>query len=605
MRICPVCRYCYEDEATACARGHGVLVPSRHGTRLIADKYRLERLLGRGGMGAVYAGVHVELDRPTAIKLLLPDLLWDGQALERFRREARAAARLNHPNIVDTYDYGLLPTGEAYIVMELVEGQTLREYMDAAHALPLEEAAHVARQIAEGIDVAHHGGIVHRDLKPSNIILARDHRGRTLVKVVDFGIAKLKEFSTTGGVGGVTNTGAIVGTPRYMSPEQCAGSEVDARSDIYSLAVILFEMLAGRPPFDAPSATALALKQVQEPPPPLRTLRAEVPDGLAELVMHALAKDPARRPQTAGEMARTLAAFEQAPGADDGEQTRDLSQARPPGLRAEAHATADSLKETGAPVLPSSTDRRRNAPPSTDRAGEPTGEVSADDDPSTASRDLPPVASAHVAEPVRRGRRLVLPLVLLGVVAALITIVALTRRGGVGSSNTETAGAPSPESPVARATPTNVTPSPSPAEAPAEEVNEAELVEPPESQRRAIVRALDRWVAATNARDLNAQLAHYAPRLTSFYLARGVSRESVRAEKQRAFGDAQGVEITIAEPSVRLARDGRTAVVRFRKQFRITSGGQSRTGEVLQELHWAREGSAWKITSERDLQVIR
>ncbi|MGB8507338.1 MAG: serine/threonine-protein kinase, partial [Pyrinomonadaceae bacterium] len=141
------------------------MIPSRHGSRIIAEKYRLERLLGRGGMGAVYAATHVELDRPVAVKLLLPDLVSDTQALERFRREARAAARLNHPNVVDTYDYGLLSGGEAYIVMELVEGQTLREYMNAARALAFNEAAGVARQVADGIEVAHRNGIIHRDLK--------------------------------------------------------------------------------------------------------------------------------------------------------------------------------------------------------------------------------------------------------------------------------------------------------------------------------------------------------------------------------------------------------------------------------------------------------
>src|SRR5687768_15802817 len=155
MKLCPVCLHCYEDADTACARDRSVLLPSRHGSRLIADKYRLDKLIGRGGMGAVYAGVHAELERPAAIKLLLPDFVSDQQAAERFKREARAAARLNHPNVAGTYDYGTLAGGESYIVMELVEGETLREHLAAAGVLPIGEAVQIARQVADGIESAH------------------------------------------------------------------------------------------------------------------------------------------------------------------------------------------------------------------------------------------------------------------------------------------------------------------------------------------------------------------------------------------------------------------------------------------------------------------
>lgn len=314
MKLCPTCQYCYDDSETQCVHEtHEALLAGRAGDRLIADKYRLDGLIARGGMGSVYSGTHLDLERPVAIKLFQPDYTADPAAFERFRREARVAAKIKHPNIADIYDYGSLPDGESYIVMELVEGHTLLDTIRQVGQLSFGEAIMLSRQIADGMEAAHHSGVIHRDLKPSNIVLTRNFDGSVMVKIIDFGIAKISE-QLSADDHTLTATGTLVGTPRYMSPEQCLGHELDARTDIYSFGVILYEMLAGQPPFDATSAIAIALKHVQELPPPLEQFRENVPTELARLVTDLLSTEPVGRPQSATELKNRLAEIENSIG---------------------------------------------------------------------------------------------------------------------------------------------------------------------------------------------------------------------------------------------------------------------------------------------------
>ncbi|HEX4837956.1 MAG TPA: protein kinase, partial [Solirubrobacteraceae bacterium] len=263
----------------------------------IAGRYRLERRLGFGGMSQVHLAFDKRLERRVAVKLLAEHLAEDPTFVSRFQREAQAAARLVHPNIVQVFDSGQDErTGQYFIVMEYIEGSSCAEILRDDGWVEVGEALSIIEQACEGLDYAHRNGVVHRDVKPGNLLRAREGQ----VKLADFGIAKATEQSS------ITQVGSVLGTAAYLAPEQARGEEAGPSADLYALGVVTYQLISGRLPYEASSLTELALKQQQEAPPTLDTLVAAVRPELADAVAIALALDPDDRYQTAREMGRAL-----------------------------------------------------------------------------------------------------------------------------------------------------------------------------------------------------------------------------------------------------------------------------------------------------------
>jgi eukaryotic-like serine/threonine-protein kinase len=350
--------------------------------RVLGGRYRLDRELARGGMATVWIAEDPLLSRRVAVKLLLPELAVDDALRVRFRNEAIAAAKLTHPGIVATYDTGD-DDGTAYIVMELVEGKTLRRLIDDRGKLPVREAVDISSQVADALEHAHRQGLVHRDIKPANVLVQSDGR----VKVTDFGIAK------AAGGDDLTRTGTVVGTARYLAPEQVNGHPVDGRADVYALGLILYEMLAGRAPFGGDSDMATAVARLTNSPEPISAARPEVSRPLEDVVARSLARDPEYRFQSAQAFKDALA-----PGIDP-----------------------DATGPLTPPVPP-----RRPAPPP---AGPPPTQVA----------PHPPPARPSPAPPARKARRwpwllVILLLLVAGGITAYV-VSNLTSDDAVGGGN--------------------------------------------------------------------------------------------------------------------------------------------------------------------------
>ncbi|MGH7297675.1 MAG: serine/threonine-protein kinase, partial [Polyangiaceae bacterium] len=273
---------------------------------VVSGKYRLDHVLGAGGMGVVVAATQIELDRPVALKFLLPEAAKDPDVVARFSREARAAARIQGEHVARVLDVGAVESGQPYLVMEYLQGADLSSRIAEARRLPLDEIATYLLQACEALAEAHGAGIVHRDLKPANLFLAVRPDHTRIVKLLDFGISKAPVVAG----GGVTSTQAIMGSPVYMSPEQLVSSrQADPRADIWSLGIVLYEALVGSPPFEAESMPQIVTRILHAPAPHLAVARPDLPPQLDAVVARCLEKDPAARFADVAQLAVALAPF--------------------------------------------------------------------------------------------------------------------------------------------------------------------------------------------------------------------------------------------------------------------------------------------------------
>ena len=393
MKKCPKCGDEYPDTTTLCPTDGVALEKdpdSLVGTTL-AGKYRIDARLNEGGMGTVYRGTHMLMDKTVAIKVLRPTLAADEKIVARFSREARAASRITHPNAITVTDFGEDESGHVFLVMEFLSGKTLKHVIREEGPLSLARVVDITRQIGDALNAAHAEGVVHRDLKSDNIMLVDTMTGDH-AKVLDFGIAKINEPD------GVVDTNLtapnlVIGTPQYMSPEQCSqDSEIDARSDIYSLGVILFEMLVGHVPFSGDSPTIVMMKHLQEPVPSILEERSDMPASVARVVARAMAKVRDNRYQTIAELVEDLTV---AAG-------MTIHRLSPVGVTSTAETTVRSEEPDEVTVL-----RAREEPPPVVRRREPVMVP--------VSGPMPPPAAAASFNPLK---------VLIPSVVALLVVFA-------------------------------------------------------------------------------------------------------------------------------------------------------------------------------------
>ncbi|HEX7667968.1 MAG TPA: serine/threonine-protein kinase, partial [Polyangiaceae bacterium] len=324
------------------------MAPVKEGD-VVAGKYRVDKVLGVGGMGIVVAAHHLQLDERVALKFLLPDALANAEAVARFAREARAAVKIKSEHVARVSDVGTLENGAPYMVMEYLDGKDLSVWLEERGRLPIDQAVDFVLQACEAIAEAHGLGIVHRDLKPANLFVIRRADAQLSVKVLDFGISKMRDLGGSGSDMSMTKTTAVMGSPLYMSPEQMESSRnVDARSDIWALGIILYELITGKLAFLGDTMPELVVKILTTTPAPLRNIRPDAPPGLQEVILKCLEKDRTKRYANVGELARALLEF--------GSKRARASVERISGTIQASGLSASAL------ALPPSSDRAGEAP---------------------------------------------------------------------------------------------------------------------------------------------------------------------------------------------------------------------------------------------------
>jgi eukaryotic-like serine/threonine-protein kinase len=288
-----------------------VAAPDDYIGKTVAKKYRVEQMLGEGGMGRVYKATQLALDKPVVLKVLRQALLGDERTVARFQREAKAASRLNHPNSISVLDFGQADDGAMYIAMEYVQGKDLHHILSREWPLPEARVVRIMSQVLSALADAHSAGVIHRDLKPENIMVEQRRGEPDFVKVLDFGIAKIIDGTNDEGPA-LTRAGFVCGTPEYMSPEQARGAPLDHRSDLYAVGVILYQLMSGLLPFDSDSAVGFATKHLTEVPPPPSKRRpdAKISPAMERLILRTMAKSPDDRPQTAEQFRAELSAID-------------------------------------------------------------------------------------------------------------------------------------------------------------------------------------------------------------------------------------------------------------------------------------------------------
>ena len=630
--------------------------------RVLDSKYELLSRLGEGGMGMVYRARRVHIGDEVAVKLLHSKFATDDAAVERFRREARAAAQLHHPNVVTIHDYGEVGgrNPHTFIVMELVPGESLREVLKRVGRFTPERAIALMQGVCAGVGAAHRRNIVHRDIKPDNIIIIPPEADGEpeRAKVVDFGIAKLRDLAAADN--NLTQTGSVVGTPYYMSPEQCRGDELDARSDVYSLGALLYEMLAGAPPFVAQTMTGIVAKHLTEAPAPFAAA-LDVPPALESVVLRTLAKNPDGRPADAAALAREL------------QTTSKQLAARTPSSPESIYPVVPSVPAQ--PTMPPV-----HTPTNPPAVHNPTGQtyVPPHTGPQSSQVTLEAAAPQSSRSPLLMGVLLIGGIVLLGGIGIIALL--LSNTGNTPETDNRNGTRPTP-APTASRTPTP----PGNAGLPASKMGRAETLvvngealdadtlkgiaaedlrllrntvfarhgrvfnspelknyfdqrqwyvadagydessltaidrnnialiqtaetsagadipSDPNDPRNEARMALEGWAQATRVHDLDGHLSYYAPTLDTYYKSSGVSLGAVRADRERAFTRFTNLDIQLSNINISVEPSGTRAVAVFNKEWDFD--GKS-TGMVRQQVVLTKIDNEWRITSEKDLAVL-